>query len=275
MKPRCFGRSASSRERTQGWTIGRPPAGALRSAARRGRPGFSMVELLTVIAIIAILAAIIFPVFATVRKNVYKAQCTSNLHALAQALKLYKDDWKVYPNALFGYYNPDSQAPDKIQTFLYPQYIKDANAFKCPLSPVRVVDLNPNPSKLVPAVHPVTVKDPITGQPWPYRYFPWDSYDGSFVPHNNPNASYQLHYVRKVTLGRPNFGDDPRQLIYRNPPDNTVVTWCTYHRDYAGQVVAPGSIDLVLFLDGTVKPIPSDVMLATADDPVRPYKATK
>jgi prepilin-type N-terminal cleavage/methylation domain-containing protein len=262
MKPRFYGRSAS-------------PSDCVPGRCAAGRPGFSMVELLTVIAIIAILAAIIFPVFATVRKNVYKAQCTSNLHAIAQALKLYKDDWKVYPNALFGYYNPESQSPNKIQTFLYPQYIKDANAFKCPLSPVRVVELDPSRTQLVPAVHPVTVKDPISGQGWPYRYFPWDSYDGTFVPHNSPNSSYQLHYVRKVTGGGPSFGDDPRQLIYRNPPDNTVVTWCTYHRDYSGQAPAQGSIDLVLFLDGTVKPIPSNEMVATPDDPVRPYRATK
>lgn len=229
-----------------------------------------MVELLTVIAIIAILAAIIFPVFATVRKNVYKAQCTSNLHSIAQALKLYKDDWKVYPNALFGYYNPESQAPDKIQTFLYPQYLKDRNVFRCPLSPERSTDS----TRLLPTVHPTTVKDPITGEAWPFRYFAWDSYDGSIVPH--PNGIYQLHYTRKWTPGRASFGDDPRQLIYRNPPDNTVVTWCTYHRDYSGQVPQQGSIDLVLFLDGTVKPIPSSEMLpGPENDPTRPYKARK
>jgi type II secretory pathway pseudopilin PulG len=228
-----------------------------------------MVELLTVIAIIAILAAIIFPVFATVRKNVHKAQCTSNLHSIAQALKMYKDDWKVYPNALFGYYDPEIQGPNKVQTFLYPQYIRDQNIFRCPLSPERSTES----TALLATVHPVTVKDPLTNEAWRFQYFAWDSYDGTRVPH--PTGLYQLHYVRKVTQGGARFGDDPRQLIYRNPPDNTVVTWCTYHRDYAGQTPQQGSIDLVLFLDGTVKPKPTNEMLATSEDITRPYKAIK
>src|SRR5436189_1536019 len=82
-----------------------------RSAMKvKAHRGFTMVEMLTVIAIIAILAAIIFPVFATVRKNVYKGQCTANLHSLAIAIKLYKDDYRIYPEALLGYARPNQPA---------------------------------------------------------------------------------------------------------------------------------------------------------------------
>jgi prepilin-type N-terminal cleavage/methylation domain-containing protein len=236
-----------------------------------GRPGFTMVELLTVIAIIAILAAIIFPVFSTVRKNVYKAQCTSNLHSLAQALKLYKDDWKVYPNALFGYFNPDARPEPTVQTFLYPQYIRERNVFKCPLSPERTTEMESR--LLLKTAHPITGTDPVSGRAWSFQYFAWDSYDGSIVPH--PNGVYQLHYVRKWSEQRIGFNDDPRQLIYRNPPDSTVVTWCTYHRDYSAGQPAQGSIDLVLFLDGHVKPTPTTEMLPIAGQPARAYQAKK
>jgi len=239
-----------------------------------GRPGFTMVELLTVIAIIAILAAIIFPVMSTVRRNVWKAQCTTNLHSIAQALKLYKDDWRVYPDALYGYVLPGDPQPR--QTFLYPQYLKDLAVFRCPLAPERSDN-----AMLLPGVDPLTGSAYVpwtlksAGTPVGVQFYAWDSYDGTRVPH--PNGSFQVHYTRKWTQtpgNRPSFTDDPRQLLYRNPPDNTVVTWCTYHRFYSGGEPEQGSIDLVLFLDGHVKPTPSNVMLPTAADPYRPYRAT-
>jgi prepilin-type N-terminal cleavage/methylation domain-containing protein len=230
-----------------------------------GRPGFTMVELLTVIAIIAILAAIIFPVFSTVRRNVWKTSCTANMHTIAQALKMYKDDYKVYPDALYGYEARNSRGELFFQTFLYPQYVRDKSIFRCPIAPERSTEEDPR--LLVPTAHPVT------GAPVDHRYFLWDSYDGGLVPH--PNGQYQLRYVRHWSGLQPGFQDDPRQLIYRNPPDNTVVTWCTYHRFYQGQQPEPGSIDLVLFLDGHVKPTPSNTMLPAAGDPAHPYKQTK
>ncbi|MDR1280786.1 MAG: DUF1559 domain-containing protein [Opitutaceae bacterium] len=51
-----------------------------------------MVELLTVIAIIGILAAIIIPVVGKVREKARAAQCVSNHRQLAQALILYATD---------------------------------------------------------------------------------------------------------------------------------------------------------------------------------------
>jgi len=41
--------------------------------------GFTLVELLVVVAIIALLAAILFPVFQVARENAHRATCQSNL----------------------------------------------------------------------------------------------------------------------------------------------------------------------------------------------------
>ena len=55
--------------------------------------GFTLIELLVVFAIIAILAAILFPVFQSVRENARKATCQSNLKQLGVAFILYSNDY--------------------------------------------------------------------------------------------------------------------------------------------------------------------------------------
>lgn len=55
---------------------------------------FTLIELLTVIAIIGILAAILIPTVGAVRKRATKAQCSSNLHQMGMAVNLYRNDNK-------------------------------------------------------------------------------------------------------------------------------------------------------------------------------------
>jgi prepilin-type N-terminal cleavage/methylation domain-containing protein/prepilin-type processing-associated H-X9-DG protein len=55
---------------------------------------FTLIELLTVIAIIGILAAIIIPVVGVVRKKARTIQCVSNMRQIGMALFLHADDHK-------------------------------------------------------------------------------------------------------------------------------------------------------------------------------------
>jgi prepilin-type N-terminal cleavage/methylation domain-containing protein/prepilin-type processing-associated H-X9-DG protein len=60
---------------------------------RRGpTQGFTLIELLVVIAIIATLAAILFPVFQSVRENARRTACASNERQIALAVLLYAQD---------------------------------------------------------------------------------------------------------------------------------------------------------------------------------------
>jgi len=54
---------------------------------------FTLIELLLVIAIIAILAAILFPVFATAREKARQSTCTSNLKQIGLAAAQYMQDY--------------------------------------------------------------------------------------------------------------------------------------------------------------------------------------
>lgn len=55
------------------------------------RRAFTLTEVLVVVAILAILAAILFPVFRRARLSAYQASCTSNLRQASAALNLYMD----------------------------------------------------------------------------------------------------------------------------------------------------------------------------------------
>ena len=60
--------------------------------------GFTLVEMLVVISIIAVLAAILFPVFASARAKARQSVCLSNLRQLGMALYMYVGDWDdTYP----------------------------------------------------------------------------------------------------------------------------------------------------------------------------------
>lgn len=58
-----------------------------------GKRAFTLIEVLVVIAVIAILAAIQFPVFAKAKTDAKKTACTSNLMQVGKATAMYLNDF--------------------------------------------------------------------------------------------------------------------------------------------------------------------------------------
>ncbi|MDD2485042.1 MAG: type II secretion system protein [bacterium] len=99
------------------------------------RRGFTLIELLVILAVIAMLIAIVMPVFSKVKARSRQTQCISNLHAIGQALAIYRIDFKGYPprnntnynsvNGFLALADPDIYRPN-------PPYLNDKKAFICP-----------------------------------------------------------------------------------------------------------------------------------------------
>jgi prepilin-type N-terminal cleavage/methylation domain-containing protein/prepilin-type processing-associated H-X9-DG protein len=96
------------------------------------RRGFTLIELLVVIGIIAILAAILFPVFAQAREKSRQASCQSNLKQIGLALHMYAQDYDdTFAPAWVNSGRPSPGTVVYWQTFVQ-SYIKNRPVTLCP-----------------------------------------------------------------------------------------------------------------------------------------------
>ncbi|WP_052362061.1 type II secretion system protein [Geminisphaera colitermitum] len=91
------------------------------------RRAFTLIELLTVIAIIGILAAIIIPTTAKVRQTTRSAQCRSNMRQIALAVILHTNEQRnsTLPGPLYSRVSPAFRQNNKkgrLIGFLAPQF---------------------------------------------------------------------------------------------------------------------------------------------------------
>lgn len=241
--------------------------------------GFTIIELLTVIAIMAVLMALVFPVASTMKERGNQTACIGNLQSIGQALKLYRLDERSYPLALYGYVmdrDGNGLPDDEPTTFLYPHYMRARRDFKCPNNPNRDNESlfsdwyqGAQPGRSAPLTRVPGKEGNYSLQPVADQkifYYVFDSYDGAVLPPvrvtQNPvplvlaqppsfeAPMYEQHYRHDwaslfgVAQSNPLHPMSTRELLNRNPEDSTYVTTCTYHRKYRtgenGIVLPPG-----------------------------------
>lgn len=78
--------------------VGRRALQAPQVSVRRQRTGFTLIEVLVVVAIIALLIAVLLPSLTRARENARQVVCKSNLGQLQKSVVFYQADWKgIFP----------------------------------------------------------------------------------------------------------------------------------------------------------------------------------
>ena len=83
---------------------------------------FTLVELLFVVAIIAVISALLFPILWTARASARRTACISNLRQLGLACTMYAQDYGEYPPRLSASSDP---------------YVRSNGVFVCPSDAAR------------------------------------------------------------------------------------------------------------------------------------------
>ncbi len=97
--------------------------------------GWTLIELLVSTAIIAVLAALLFPVFATARHTSRASVCASNLRQLSKATLLYTNDHdECFPLAFYRTQSADGTCLRSAWGLLDP-YLRDYRVALCPAEP--------------------------------------------------------------------------------------------------------------------------------------------
>jgi prepilin-type N-terminal cleavage/methylation domain-containing protein len=194
---------------------------------RRPRGAFTLVELLTAVAIVGVLATLLLTALGSAQKKSRLARCTANLHQLSLALNMYMDDFDQRLRQL----GPLAQA----------RYLPSREVLLCPadrtgnwgglLAGEVTLALPPGGDWSGPMMTPsaVTGNDP-TGEsaPLPRSYLlplPWD--DESWNRLLKAGSQAGLAVCQLHGLGRPNLAApsalDFEGLILRAQRDGAVV----------------------------------------------------
>lgn len=99
---------------------------------------FTLIELLIVISIVALLAALLFPVFARSRENANRSTCASNLRQIGLATLQYAQDYDqtLPPFSNNGFLGYDGADGPRWADFIFP-YVKTAQIYDCPSAPLK------------------------------------------------------------------------------------------------------------------------------------------
>lgn len=188
----------------------------------KSRLGFTLVELLTVAAIVMVLAAVTYPVFRSSIESAHKTVCVSNFRQAYMATFLYMEDYSE--TFMPVNYQPAGEANSKndrtwVQMVL--PYASSYTIFKCPGDK---------------STHPRS--DTVFDQ----DLVPGDIYSRYYTDSMRTNLGYNYLYVSPVVHEDTGWTSQPKQVsMIENPGDMLLYVDSVWDRDTNGQPIGGGS----------------------------------
>jgi len=99
-----------------------------------GRAGFTLIELITVIAILALLASLLLPALSRAKLAANRARCANNLRQIGVMFQIYANDFHHYPSSFAHLWREIASAPMPLlfpDTFAY-HVVDTQQLFRCP-----------------------------------------------------------------------------------------------------------------------------------------------
>lgn len=134
------------------------------------RKGFTIVELLVVLAVIAVLLSIALPAMHKVKIKGCEAACICNVQEISSALKMYMIDYKdAPPIALNGGWG---------KALMSGQYVKSESKYKCPLDS-RAITFDPQ-NNVISISYNYNPSNTPSGDPMPLPVKPDNFYENEY-----------------------------------------------------------------------------------------------
>ena len=237
---------------------------------------FTLVEIMVVLAIIGILAALLFPAFGRMQEQAAQANCSTNLKQISVAILQYYQDEKAYPQSLTMLMPVSADNPGGAG------FINSFDVGKCPDDESDAASRHSyGQYGTSPAASLVPGTPPVDGGQYVWNY--WGFNDEGYAYQSASEAAAAQgggptypFLVRKTSaynhqLAAGYVPSSPKNVVANSMSNryagkNTIITHCIYHRIQGSDLNSHTELyysadpaaglnakDIVLFLDGSAK----------------------